>query len=83
MKQKLQSAERRTCSLVAPYIYFMLELSVVVLLTYIFTGGEPMSRHGLIILVIGAAYPALKLPTYLGRARQCKRYGEVNRSKRR
>ena len=79
MRQQTKSADRRTCSLLSPIFYYTLEVSAVVLLAYIFSGADLFSKHGLVMFLIGVAYPTMKLPLFFKRAKQCNRYKNVNR----
>jgi len=80
MRQQAKGEDRRTCSLLSPIFYYALEVSAILLLAYIFSGADLFSKHGLVMFIIGAAYPTMKLPLFLKRAKQCNRYKNVYKS---
>ena len=77
MKDRDATTEKRTCSKSAPFVYFLLESSAIVLIIYIVTGGDLLSRFGLILMAMGLLYPALKLPKFLKRVVQCRGYRQL------
>ncbi len=78
---KAKAEDRRTCSKVAPLLYFVLESSGILLVVYIVTGGDIFSRVGLILSIVGLVYPVYKLPTFLKRVDQCRHYLEMQKRK--
>jgi len=65
----------------APYTYFFLESVAVLMLVYIITGGELLSKLGLILSIVGLVYPAMKLPTFVKRVLTCKNYLALNKKR--
>ena len=74
MREQVKAEDRRTCSKTPAFVYFMLESLGMLLLVYIVTGGDILSRLGLILSVLGLVYPVYKLPVFLKRVDQCKHY---------
>lgn len=77
MPQMVKTLERRTCSKSAPFIYFALESMAILLVIYILTGGDIFSKYGLIMVFFGLFYPVLKLPIFVKRAFNCRRYQDT------
>lgn len=74
MNSKERAKERRTCSKTAPFIHFFLESTAIVIFIYVVTLGDIFSRLGLILVVVGLVYPVAKLPVFVRRVAQCRRY---------
>ena len=74
VREQVKAEDRRTCSKTPAFIYFVLESTGIILLVYIITGGDIFSRLGLILSVMGLVYPIYKLPVFLKRVDQCKRF---------
>ena len=79
--ENVKTAERRSCSKTTPLLYFVLESLGVILFVYIITGGDIFSRLGLILSIGGLVYPVYKLPTFLKRVDQCRRYLKMQQKK--
>ena len=71
---EVKAEDRRTCSKTAPLLYFVLESLGILLFVYVITGGNIFGRLGIILSIVGLVYPIYKLPTFLKRVDQCKRY---------
>ena len=63
----------------APYTYFFLESVAILMLVYIITGGDMVSKLGLILSIVGLVYPAMKLPTFVKRVVTCRSYLALNK----
>jgi len=74
MYSKDKAKERRTCSKKGPFIHFFLESTAIVIFVYVVTLGDIFSRLGLILVVVGLVYPVAKLPVFIRRVAQCRRY---------
>lgn len=80
MRQASGESEKRTCSKIAPFIYFALESMAILLVIYIVTGGDIVSKLGLILAIFGLLYPALKLPKFIRRVVQCRTYRAMQKA---
>ena len=78
---KQGSKEKRSCSMSAPFTYFFLESVATLMLVYIITGGDMLSKLGLILSIVGLVYPAMKLPTFVKRVVTCKNYLALNKKR--
>ncbi len=63
---------RRRCSFAQPVMYFLLEVTAIIFIAYIASGGSVTGNLGFIIIVVGIGYSILKLPTFLNRVQRCK-----------
>ena len=77
----VKAEDRRTCSKTAPLLYFVLESLGILLFVYVITGGNIFGRLGIILSIVGLVYPIYKLPTFLKRVDQCKRYLKMQQRK--
>ncbi|WP_345975545.1 hypothetical protein [Sulfurimonas sp. HSL3-7] len=70
----MKKVEKRTCSIIRPYLYFILEVVSLLLIAYIFSMGNVYSAVWFVTLAVGLVYPVGKLPRYVSRAIECNRY---------
>ncbi len=78
---KQESNEKRGCSIYAPFTYFFLESVAILMVVYIITGGEMISRLGIILSFMGLLYPAIKLPTFVKRVVTCRNFRALNKER--
>ena len=70
----MKRVEKRTCSIIRPYLYFILEVVALLIIAHILSMGDIYSAVWFVTLALGLVYPVGKLPHYVSRARVCNRY---------
>lgn len=79
----MKKVEKRTCSMIRPYLYFILEVVALFLIAHILSMGNVYSAAWFVILAVGLVYPVGKLPHYVSRAKICKSYKKCTEDLRR
>lgn len=70
----MRKIDKRTCSIIRPYVYFSLEVATLLLIAHLFSKGNVYSAVWFVTLAVGLAYPVGKLPRYVSRAKNCISY---------
>ena len=68
----------RSCSVLKPVMFLVLELYAVYLLAVILSGGHVFGALGLVVMLTGAVFPVGKFPVFFKRAKTCKKYSSLN-----